>query len=423
MLKKTPILTSLLSLVLAGCVSLNWGRYDPASLDAMTPSDWKEDLETLAADLRRLHGPTLYHSVSESDFAVELDQAQTRADTYNSDQMLAELHRLLALVHEGHTGVNASPDLYYPIGLRWYPEGVYVVRAESSRTELLGRRVLSVGGLTIAELEAAIDPLINVDMDEGRPVVRPSVVANTRLMRGLGIAGADGLVLDLEGHGEALITPLGPDDTFDSTTYLDTLPQDALPVSLRPRGEPWWYDLNQETGLLYVRYDSCDLAAAPMFDEVVEHLQAGRATKMVLDLRWNGGGNSRPGTDFASAVAGIAGINRAGSLYVLIGPRTFSSAMMNAMDFRATTEAILAGESLVEPAGHYGEVKRFLLPHSGLVIGTSSRYFDYSLGLVEEGQDPSTWVLEPHAGWAIPWTWTAWSGGVDPVLDAVSSAP
>lgn len=412
----------LMALLLAtGCATnVDWGSYDPVSLDSMTPEAWQSDLDTMSTELRRLHGSTLYHATTRSGFESALETARATALTASNDEMIAEVYRLLATLGEGHTSVNASPDLYYPIVLRWFPEGVYVVRAEATREEILGQRVLTVGGLAPAELETRIDPLISVDVPEGLPVARPSLVMNTRLMRGLGIAGEDGLVVELEGSGAVTIQPLGPEDTFTGKSYLETLDPDTLPVSLRPRGESYWYDLDPASGLLYVRYDTCTSDAAGMFNEVLDHLGGGQVQRLVLDLRWNGGGSSRPGTDFAEAVADIASINTPGSLYVLIGPRTFSSAMMNAMDFRARTEAIFAGEPLVEPAGHYGEVRRFELPASGLVIGTSTRYFDYGLGVVPAGQDSSTWVLSPTPGWEHTWTWAEYGAGTDPVLESVS---
>jgi len=400
----------LCAMALAGCVSVvDWGSYDPKSLDAMTPEAWKSDLDELDSGLRRLHGATMFHGVSEADFTVALERAKSRADTATNDEMLVELYRLLALVGEGHTSVNATQDLTFPVQIRWYPEGVYVVYGPSDRADLLGRRVLSVGGLSVPELEAAIDPLVSADLEAGKPVARPSIVSNVRLMRGLGLAPNDELALEVEGLGVARIPALRRGEAFEGRSYLQTLSQESLPISLRPKGVPYWYGLDESSGLLYLRYDVCDSRAEPVFAEVLEHLREGRAERLVLDLRWNGGGNSAPGTEFARAVSRIPSINREGSLYVFIGPRTFSSAMMNAMDFRAHTRAILAGESLVEPAGHYGEVRRFELPESGLVIGTSTRFWEYGLGLVPAGQSSETWVLEPHPGWEIPWTWADYS--------------
>ncbi|MCO5950940.1 hypothetical protein [Mucilaginibacter flavidus] len=63
-------------------------------------------------------------------------------------------------------------------------------------------------------------------------------------------------------------------------------------------------------------------------------------------------------------------------VYPLIGKQTFSSALMNAIDFKRNTNATLLGEATSGTVNHYGEVRGFRLPHTKIVIGYSTRYWE-----------------------------------------------
>jgi C-terminal processing protease CtpA/Prc len=64
-----------------------------------------------------------------------------------------------------------------------------------------------------------------------------------------------------------------------------------------------------------------------------------------------------------------------GSTYVLIGRRTFSSAILNAIDLKKQTSAIFVGEPTGGKPNHYGEVQMMRLPQSGLPVTYSIKYF------------------------------------------------
>jgi len=101
-----------------------------------------------------------------------------------------------------------------------------------------------------------------------------------------------------------------------------------------------------------------------------------------------------------------------GHLFVAIGPATFSSAMMNALEMKDGYGAILVGEPTGGKPNAYGEVKSFELPHSRLAIQYSTKYWERVPQV--DGDPPS--VLPDVAA---PLSWTHWSSGRDPVVEAL----
>jgi len=146
--------------------------------------------------------------------------------------------------------------------------------------------------------------------------------------------------------------------------------------------------------IYYVQYNQCasreyplqgytgkpeDLPSFTEFKQkILDNINKYDFDKVVFDLRFNGGGNSQPGTELVTELATIGKINQKGKLFVIVGRKTFSSAVINAMDFKNTTQAIFVGEETEGKPNHFGDIKIMTLPNSGLKIQYSTKYFKRS---------------------------------------------
>src|SRR6185436_11458074 len=100
-------------------------------------------------------------------------------------------------------------------------------------------------------------------------------------------------------------------------------------------------------------------------------------------------------------------------LFVIVGRRTFSAALANAVDFRKETHAILVGEPIGERPNSYSENDEMTLPNSKLVVSYSTRYYQF---------------LEQDAPAVMPDvridpSWADFKAGRDAVLDWVVATP
>jgi hypothetical protein len=123
------------------------------------------------------------------------------------------------------------------------------------------------------------------------------------------------------------------------------------------------------------RYDGIEQAAG----QLIAHLQATSSTRLILDLRDNGGGDyTLARHHLIYPIWRLPTINRPGGLYVLIGRHTYSAAMVTATDFRRETEAILVGEPTgARPVG-YQELGTFVLHRLGLRAHCAIRRYRFS---------------------------------------------
>jgi C-terminal processing protease CtpA/Prc len=144
-------------------------------------------------------------------------------------------------------------------------------------------------------------------------------------------------------------------------------------------------------------------------EEVFSLIDQHEGARLVLDLRFNGGGNEAVLTPFIKAIQARPSLNTSDRLFVIIGRGTYSSALQNAITLGNETNAVLVGEPTGGKPNHYGEVRRFKLPNVGLLVQYSTRYW-----LNDPKSDPPT--LKPDLPAQV--TFADLLAGGDPALEA-----
>ena len=98
-----------------------------------------------------------------------------------------------------------------------------------------------------------------------------------------------------------------------------------------------------------------------------------------------------------------------GSTYLMVGRKTFSSAIINSVDLIKEMNAVVVGEETGGRPNHFGEVDRFVLPESRLVVSYSTKYFK----LLDE--DIPSIIPDIPA----PLTYSQYMSGTDPALEVI----
>ena len=142
--------------------------------------------------------------------------------------------------------------------------------------------------------------------------------------------------------------------------------------------------------------------------EVFQVLKKKEVDKLIFDLRFNSGGHPAQGKTFIEDLH-KAKIKGKGEFYLLVGRKTSSEALINAVDFMKYEGVVVVGEETGGRPNHFGDVRRFVLPESGLIISHSTRYFD-----LQEEDPPS---ISPDV--EASETFNLFIEGVDPALEAV----
>jgi hypothetical protein len=457
---------------LASCANpLQWQPYS-SELDSLTPSDWASDLAFIESQLRAKDPHFTEDPAMAAAFSAEVGRINDSLGSESAgelgslegaelaDRCIAAFARLLALAGEGHTALNAYSSSSFPCALRWFPAGAgneakllgldpAFARigdaaawglAEDQLARALGARVLGIvmpdGGLSAfsgdgGDGEAILDAMSSAEAGIPAEVrasalraMRPERLRDPRQLGGAGLAGIDAtaglrtLTLRLDDGAEF---DLAIRETAGEAANWRVAPRASAPLA-SSSSEPRWHARIDNSGrqsaegrILYLSYASCDAEAMGFFGGVLAELEAGRYDRLIVDLRQNEGGLSTPGTWFAARLGAIPSLRAGCRIHVLIGPATFSSAMWLSVDLMQKTAARFAGAAIAESPDSYGEVGRFALPSSGLVIGHSTRHHRYAEGKNLRLRDG---VVAPDEGLEAEQSYADWAAGRDVVLEA-----
>jgi len=450
-----------LSLTLASCVSpISWSQYGD-SLDALSTDAWKADIAALENELLANH-PKLKTDLAAADAVRKAAQTAmgsidgTPGATDRRDAAIAGISEICAAVGDGHTRINASPEAQYPIALRFFPTSgeyasaefelrVYAVMLPDAGAEApaygtaLGKKVESIGGFSVPDALDKLAPALSVESGLDAPGLERlkaealraeslNALMNPMLMRGLGLADSDGLKLVAE--STPFTVPEMTREMASGREWSYAIDSSAPTAVFRQNSgvDIWHTVLAGNPDTLYVAFRSCPSNPGTAFDDVLREIEANPAiSRLIVDMRSNSGGDSRPGSAFARKLGATALAKRRGGVILVIGPYTFSSALMNTADMLKACgaagdpdsgNAMLAGEPMIEPIDHYGEIYRFSLANSKLVVGRSKKFWKYS---ATSGIRPASGFLRPSEGLMRAPTFEEYRRGEDPILELALS--
>jgi hypothetical protein len=378
---------------------------------------WAADLDFLAKELPARH-KNLFFKTTPEKFQANVAALKARIPKLSRPQFLTDLARLVATVGDSHTSLTVIPQKAFPLKLYWFKEGICVTDTTSEFAELLNGRLAAVDGHPVEEVVRAFSEIIPHDNEAQVKDFVPRFLGSSEHLLGLG------LIAEPEEATFSVRTPAGG----TASARLRSLPRSAigtiswaapavdpsrLPLYRRTAGSAYEVAYLAGSRTLYFAYNSCRELPGRPFAAFAAGLwgtiRKNPVERLVIDLRNNSGGDSSILDAFIGELAAAKEINRKGRLFVIIGRRTFSSAILNAVDLKKRTEAVFYGEPTGGKPNHYGEIEILTLPYLKLGVSYSTKYFRFV-----EGDDPT---LVPDV--LVELTLDDYLALRDPVLEAI----
>jgi len=390
---------------------IDWSASRAASAGAgyASAEAWEEDLAFLERTLEERH-PSPWHAAPRAAFSAALRAGG--ADARPGAQAVAEARaaavaRALALLGEGHTRLVPQLELARGLGLSVSrgADGYYVLGAlatagaDSPALDLVGGRIVSIGDVPMDEAAERLRPFVSAENELAAREQIARILPRAGFLVAAGLAGAQecSVRIEVELSGRRLSRELA----FDPAAFGDSgngVWKDAFELSpiasarTLPTADPYRYEYFPESGALFFQYNSCsespDLSFRKFCAGLFEAIERGKPERLVIDLRNNGGGNSALFTFGFMPRIKRSYLNERGRLFVLIGPRVFSSGVFAAHELRVGTQAIFVGEPTGQGPNHYGYTGYFSLPNTGLAIMHSTRYWKLESGSTEDSIRP-----------------------------------
>lgn len=388
--------------------------------------DWAADLDYLAKELPAKHC-NLFAKYDKDKFEAAIGTIKASAPEAGDLATALKTQQLIAKLGDSHTMLYFHQLLnrqeILPLGLLWVSDGLYVIQTTDENKELLGDRLTAVGQAPVETVIDSLSTLFTVDNQAMVKSMIPQLFPSLQLLEYFGFAHNGQAKLTLDGEKTYTLKPSDP-----QRGGLATFQPDSLPFALANRDVLFTDRYFPEDGIYYLLYNSCwgreseaefrskeKAATLPSFTEFGEKafgiLQDNPVGKIVFDMRNNGGGNSAQGTAFIERLAGFLKQHPGIKTYVVIGRSTFSSAILNTMDFKHLTDAVVIGEETAGKPNHFGEVRSFQLPGSKLTVAYSTKYFQRT------DEDVST--ITPDV--KIEMSFADFTKGIDPVYEWIKA--
>jgi tetratricopeptide (TPR) repeat protein len=360
---------------------------------------WRYDLQLLAREVKRLRYQP-FRSISEPEFDAAVKKIHDTIPRLTEMQITIEMLRLLARVRDGHTTIYAMaerPELRRNLAIDFaiFEEGLFITAADERYENLLGARVLKFGERTVAEVLAAIDTTVHRDHERAVLVMGPLRMRNPSFLHGLGlIASADQVALTIaDAQGHERVVKLKADSDIPSRRLWDGLPpgwksfQQTLggqpPLYLKNQYADYWFEFMPDAKTVYCQFNRVrnneHESLAAFCERLFKFINENSVEKLVLDMRWNNGGDTTIVQPLLHGLIRNDKINQRGKLFVITGRRTYSAGQNTATYIERHTSAIFVGEPTGSSPNFIGEDNAFELPYSKLILSVSDLYWQSSM--------------------------------------------
>ncbi|MEZ4977359.1 MAG: hypothetical protein R2802_12505 [Flavobacteriaceae bacterium] len=369
--------------------------------DAVTRhSKWLADIEFFNERMRQFHF-NLFENITEKDWDDEINKLEDKIGSLKDHEIVVELMKIAAKVGDGHTVVAppVSGDIIFhraPFLTHLFDDGLYIINAKNSHSDLLGAKVLKIDDMPINEVANKVQTVISHDNQFGIKWLLPLALNMPELLNALKIT-QNKIEYKLEVEKDGNIRTLNivcndelTSDFLESWLYgfytekgWSKMSIKKTPTSQTRLEDPYWFEYLPEDQLVVFHYNQVQTSPEESESEfthrLTEFVSNNKVKALIVDLRSNEGGDNTIYQPILNGIISNEKINKKRKLFVFIGRRTFSAGMCFATELEKSTNAIFVGEPTGSSPNFVGESGGvFQLPYSEIWINASNLFWQNS---------------------------------------------
>ncbi|MDB4914153.1 MAG: hypothetical protein JWM95_1797 [Gemmatimonadetes bacterium] len=349
------------------------GHVDVSKLSRI--AGWQYDIDYLSGEVARV-APDYRAAPLPTEFVRRRDALKRSVPKLMDEQILVEINRMLATLHQGHTGMwSVAPGsrlrlTKLPLQLYAFPDGIFVVDASEKHRDLIGARLVSIEKTQAERALARVNELQSVDGDMEYLQGGALMLAEVQVLRGLGIMYSDttvsvGLQMRDGRHEERSLSV----EPITGREKLPPPPSVPTPLYLTRLESNYWAEPLPDHDALYVQLNQMQSdkgEALPAFGARVRAMLVdSRARNVIVDVRHNDGGLAQLYTPLLRALTEFS-MAPGHQIYLLTSRTTYSAAGLFATDMELLTKPIFVGEPPGDCCNIHGTAPTVILPFSKL---------------------------------------------------------
>jgi hypothetical protein len=410
------------------------------SQDLLTAEQWREDLRYLSTQIVKAH-PDAFHDISEQDFKSAVADLNVRIPALSDHQVEMEFVRLVAMLREGHSRISLPglPDPMsdvaditpfkdqrlafhrLPVRLFAFSDGLYIIGTTPDLHNLIGSKVLQIGGHPVQGLVEAVRPLVNRENDTAALLIAPEMLVVPEVLQAINVVTDPSRVpftLQTSNgrNSQVNMSPLGPGEQarwvgVESITAPPEY-QQHLDANLWARYEPKSKSVYIKINVLQ---DPKDKTVAMFAREVASLAESSSPERLIVDFRGCHGGDNQKFRSLLLELVRDERINQLGKLFIIFDRGTFSAGVNAVSDLERLSNSILIGEPTAGAPGSWGDPAKITLPNSGLIARISTLYWsDWTPSRARPAITPDI---------SIPLISAEYFFGKDPAMEAIVGFP
>lgn len=360
----------------------------------------EEDLMTMVKTLDSKH-KNLYAKISKEEFQVEVDKIKENLEKMSEAEFYYSLCHLLTLVGDAHTSIGYSQSKYgyeqgLPFAIAKFEDGWRVMILEEEYKDYLGYKIVGINDVTIEEVYEKSKAIIPHENDAWIDSNFSNTINFKEALEYLKVVQKDeDIILKLKSDDQQEIQiPLrGLTEEEIMSIPLARFEREHTPTTYVTQDIYRFLPLTNET--LFIQYNSCqedpNLSMKEFTKQVKTELEANQYNTIVIDLRYNSGGNSSIINPLLTMLK-----DKEATFYTLIGPNTFSSGIMNAIDTQESLNSTLVGLQTGGNVNGYGEIKFVQMKNEPFSYTYSTKYFELIKGYDKDSLYPDIDIAQNY---------------------------
>ncbi len=368
--------------------------FQPSFSQDLGSIDWSMDIDYLGKELPNKHF-NFFTKGTDKEFNAGLENIKKNKDSLSDFAIAIKLQQLIASFGDSHTHLNLDrfleKDKTLPFIGNWFSDGFYALQTTPEYSDILGKQIVSINGVPFSTIADSLSTLITMDNPSMLKKYLPKFIMSLQILKNFKFTKEDDIELGIKNKNGEIEKKLIKPSELTRQNRKQIIP-DQIPLCYLNERSLFNETYQEKESLYYIQYNKCwskemelqygkaeNAEKLPTFasfeEKIFRTLTYESVKKIVFDIRLNGGGSSPQGTELIEKLAAHLRKNPDIKLYVIIGRNTFSSAILNAMDFKRLTNAIFIGEETSGKPNHFGQVQNFKLPNSGIAVTYSTKYF------------------------------------------------
>ncbi|MEM9076958.1 MAG: hypothetical protein AAGC43_07960 [Bacteroidota bacterium] len=395
-----------------------------------TVEDWQRDLRFLQETVHKDYS-FLFVKTTKATFDTEVEKLYNQIPSLEPHEIIVGLSRIIGLFKYGHMAVryNLEPFKfhYLPVNLYQFSDGIYLQGVHRDYQDVVGTKVIEINGMPIMNALEKVYPVVSAE--------------NTQFFKSYGInyltimevLHAQKIIEKLESSVEFTLEkngkifkkmfsalPAGEEVprkygyVFQDENWSEARAQDTIPLYLDQLDKMYFFKHLPKEKAVFVRLsqieDDPTERMESFYMRLFDFVQKEEVEKLIIDVRLNGGGNNFKNRSLITKIIENKKINSVGSLFVIIGRRTFSACQNLVNELDNYTNVVFLGEPTAENVNFYGDSRPVILPNTGHPVYLSFAWW----------QDKPAWQTAEWLAPSIPieLSFKEYSTNRDPVLDA-----